>query len=218
MSIYLRRELNRVEKNLLELSGLVEEHIVRAVKAFEEHDPRLAEKIRDADAEVDRAEVDLEEECLKILALYQPVANDLRFVVSALKINNDLERVGDLASTIAKRAVDLSRFSPVEAPSSLRNMAEAVTTMLRESLDAFVRLDREKATDICALDQKVDALEVDVREYVKNAIREGNGSADVFLDIFRISRALERVGDHATNIAEDVVYLLDGEIVRHGGH
>ena len=215
MSTHLRRELDRLKKQMLSLSALVEEDVRNAVLALERRDERLAQKVIDSDLEVDHAEVDLEEECLKILALHQPVAIDLRFIVAALKINNDLERIGDLAVNIAERAQYLATHDRVDWPFDFAGMAERAQTMVKQSLDALVTMDANLARDVCAADDEVDAMNREVYLQVQEAIRRNPEQMAALVHLLSVSRHLERIADHATNIAEDVIYMTRGEIVRH---
>jgi phosphate transport system protein len=215
MSRLLENELKALENGLLALSARVEEALQKALKAVETRDAELAAQVQDADAAIDAAEVELEEECLKTLALHQPVAIDLRLLVSALKINNDLERVGDRAVTIARAAAFLANHAPVEIPSGLRDMAEEVWRMYRNSMDSMVKMDSQLARDVIAADSRVDAMNNAMQAYVMERCRERPERLEGYMYLLRASRSLERIGDHATNIAEDVIYMLDGEIVRH---
>ncbi len=215
MSKHLEHELDRLETQLLTLSAQVEESIHAAVRALENRDVALAEQIIHDDRIIDEMEVDLEEECLKILALYQPVAGDLRFIIAALKINNELERVGDLAASVAKRVRKLAAAPPIDLPVNLRELAEKTLSLLRQSLDSFVRLDTQLAHQVCFLDKEVDKRNRAVEKMVTQALKETPDQDEAMLQILWVARSLERVGDHATNIAEDVIYMLEGEIVRH---
>ena len=215
MSTHLRRELESLKRQTLSLSALVEENVRSAVLSLERRDERLAQAVIDADLEVDQAEVDLEEECLKILALHQPVAIDLRFIVAALKINNDLERIGDLAVNIAERAQYLATHDRVAWPFDLMAMAERAQAMVKQSLDALVTMDAGLARQVCAADDEVDAMNREVYLQVQKAIRERPEQLEALVHLLSASRHLERIADHATNIAEDVIYMTRGEIVRH---
>ena len=217
MSRFFIREIDRLNNGLLKLSAIVEEHLRHAVRAIEERDSRLATEVIQQDSEIDSMEVDLEEECLKILALHQPVALDLRFVVAVLKINNDLERIGDLSAGIADRVFYISHAASQTVPLDVSGMAERVQWMLRTSLDALVRQDLKLANRVLAEDDEVDKLHRESYDEIERLLRETAGR-DGFESVIRwlsISRSLERIADHATNIAEDVIYMLSGEIVRH---
>ncbi|MCX8037249.1 MAG: phosphate signaling complex protein PhoU [Candidatus Sumerlaeia bacterium] len=216
MSRHLEREIEKLKKKILALSAVVEESVRLSIRAIAERDTPLAARVVKTDAEIDETEVDVEEECLKILALHQPVAVDLRFLVAVLKINNDLERIGDMAVNIAERAVFLNAQQKIAFPFNLHEMADKAQTMLRRSLDALVNHDAAVAKDVCAADDEVDALYVAMYELVRDGVREQPEHIDSLLNMLSVARALERIADHATNIAEDVIYMIEGEIVRHG--
>ncbi len=215
MSKHLQFEIENLKKSILYLGAVVEENVQKAVIAIESRDEKLAQNAIETDTEIDRNEVDLEEECLKVLALYQPVAGDLRFIISILKINNALERIGDLAVNIAERAFYLAKHERLEIPFNLSGMAEKVRAMLRQSLDAMVNADSKLAYEVCAADETVDEINRDAYNKVKIAIHEHLDQVDSLLALLSVSRYLERIADHATNIARDVIYMLEGEIVRH---
>ena len=160
-------------------------------------------------------EVDVEEECLKVLALHQPVATDLRFIVSILKINNDLERIGDLAVNIAERAEFVSRELQITVPFDLRRMSLLAQSMVKRSLDALIERDAGLAYEVCASDEEVDAINRDIYPEAGSLFRASPEQVEVLMHYFTAARQLERISDHATNIAEDVIYMLNGEIVRH---
>jgi phosphate transport system protein len=215
MTLHMQREIEKLKKLVLTLGADVEEHVHKAVQALQSRDPALAQQIIQADAAVDRFEVYLEEECLKILALHQPVAIDLRFVIAVLKINNDLERIGDLAVNIAERAQYLSAQEPVVIPFDFAGMAEKTQRMLKRSLDALVNMDTREAWEVCAMDDEVDAINRQMYEQVQEGIRQRPDQMNSLIHCLSSSRHLERIADHATNIAEDVIYMVAGEIVRH---
>lgn len=215
MTVHLINAIEQLKKGILALATLVEENLLKAVRALETRDPKLARSIIDGDDEVDRLEVALEEDCLKILALHQPVAIDLRYIVAVLKINNDLERIGDLAVNIAERAEDLSARERVEVGFDYRGMARKAELMVEKSLDALVNMDTALAREVLAMDDEVDKMNWLMFERVQTAIREDPEGIARYLRYLLVARNLERVGDHATNIAEDVIYMVEGEIVRH---
>ena len=169
----------------------------------------------DRDAEIDQFEVDVEEEGLKILALHQPVAIDLRFIIAVIKINNDLERIGDLAVNIAERTLLLASQPPVAIAFDFNGLSAKAQTMLKKSLDALVNLDAGLARQVCAMDDDVDAINRNMYEQVRDAIRRHPEHTDAMIAHLTVSRCLERIADHATNIAEDVIYMTRGDIVRH---
>ena len=215
MSRILETEIRQLENKMLSLSALVEENVRKAVKACQLRDVALAREVITADSAVDRMEVELEEDCLKVLALHQPVAVDLRFVVAILKINNDLERIGDCAAKIAKRAKILADFHKEDLPFDLAEMAQRAWGMVHDSLEALVQMDTARAQHVRNTDAEVDAMHHRNWEKLKAAITEAPGNLDVYIAYRSVSGNLERIGDHATNIAEDVIYLLQGAVVRH---
>jgi len=214
-STILAREIDRLKQRILLLGGRVESSLRQAVKAVRERDTALARSVIDTDEEIDQQEVELEEECLKILALHQPVAIDLRFIVAVLKINNDLERVGDLATNIADHAIFLSERPPIAFPFDFEAMAERVQEMLRLSLDALVNQSSSAAQRVRLADDEVDRLHHETYAAVEDLIRRHPEQLESAINLIGLSRRLERVADQATNIAEDVIYLVEGEIVRH---
>ena len=213
--IRLHKEIERLKKQLLTLGAEVEERLDLAVKAIDTRDQQLAKQIIKGDVEVDEIEVEVEEECLKVLALHQPVASDLRVIISVLKINNDLERIGDLAVDIAERAQFLATCREIAFPFDFPAMSKKVKIILQKSLDAFVNLNEELANEVCSLDDEVDDLHSEMFTEVEKAITEHPEDIQQLLCFSSVSRYLERIADHATNIAEDVIYLVKGEIVRH---
>ena len=175
----------------------------------------IAKKIIDTDQEIDTAEVELEEECLKIIALHQPVAVDLRFINAVVKINNDLERIGDEAVNIAERVENISKRLPLSVPFDFAAMAEKAEAMLKESLDALVNQDVDLAYKVCLDDDDVDRMNHMVYDEVKKAIKKQPDRVGYLLNLFLVARHLERIADHATNIAEEVIYMIEGIIHRH---
>ncbi|MBK7141522.1 MAG: phosphate signaling complex protein PhoU [bacterium] len=215
MAQHLVREITRVKQQILTLGGEVEESLRHAVTSLINRDTALAKQVLKSDAEIDQHEVDIEEDCLKILALHQPVAIDLRFLIAVLKINNDLERIGDLAVNIAERSMSLSLQPPITPPFDLAAMADRVQGMVRKSLDALVQLDTQAARQVLAEDDVVDDIHRQMYDRVKAAIRQNIERTDELIQLLAVSRYLERVADHATNVAEDVIYLVEGQIARH---
>jgi len=216
MSVHLHREIDKLKKQILALGALVEDNMQRSLKALATGDTDLARRVLDIDEEIDRQEVLIEEDCLKILALYQPVAVDLRFVVALLKINNDLERVGDQAVNIANKVEVAARSGPLPVLRVFEGaMAEKTFWMLRESLNALVNMDSALARTVRASDDQVDALKAEAREAFLKAIQQSPDKARVLLAMLGAARNLERAADLASNIAEDVIYMVEGVIVRH---
>ena len=217
MAQHFIREIDRLKKMVLTLSAVVEESVHKAVNAIERRDAELAQRVLDSDIEVDHMEVDVEEECLKILALHQPVAADLRFIVAVMKLNSDLERIGDLAGNIAKRAKFLAKHPRIEIPTQIPAMAEKAQVMLKRTLDSLVNMDASMAREVMASDDEVDALHKEVGKYVQQLLKTKPEHTEAYIQIFHVARHLERIGDCASNISEDVIYMIDGEIVRHKG-
>jgi phosphate transport system protein len=215
MALHMQRELDKLKRKVLSLSALAEESLQKAVEALEERDAALARRIIEADYEIDQMEVEVEEDCLKLLALYQPVAIDLRFIIATIKINSDLERIGDLAVNIAERAEYLATHGRVDVPFDFAGMADKARAMVARALDALVNMDARLARQVCAADDEVDAMNREMYDKVKDTMRKHPEWIDQLVHILSTSRHLERVADHATNIAEDVIYMIEGEIVRH---
>ncbi len=215
MTTHLINELNSLKRRTFSLVALVEDNLSSAVKAVGQRDEKLALEVVQNDIEIDGVEVEVEEECLKLLALHQPVAIDLRFIIAVLKLNNDLERIGDLAVNIAERAIFLSKTPPVPVPFDFEAMAEKATQLLRQCLDALVNHDVEAASAVCLADDEVDAINRKMYEQVKAAILQHPDHLNALINLLSVSRHLERIADHATNIAEDVIYLVEGRIARH---
>jgi phosphate transport system protein len=217
MNLIFVRENEMLKESVLRLAGEVEQRLSDVLKAVERRDKEAQLKIIELDAEIDEREVLIEEECLKILALHQPVARDLRFVIAVLKINNDLERVGDIVVNIADRGARLAAFPVSDLQEKILQMGRLARAMLRDSLDALIALDVVKAANVIARDDEVDRLNVEVIGGVIARAAEGGagGATESLILIHSMARDLERIGDHATNIAEDVAYLVDGTIIRH---
>lgn len=215
MSKHLKNDLERLERRILGLGARVEEAVRRSIAALQTRRADLALEVMAGDPEIDAIEVEIEEECLKIFALHQPVANDLRFVAACLKIDNDLERIGDLAVNIAERSASLERELPFPVPEELQPMTEKTAGMLRSALDAFVRADVRLAHHVLAEDNEVDEMNRTIIRSMVGHMKSASDQVDDALLILSASKSLERIADHATNIAEDVVYMVDGEIIRH---
>jgi phosphate transport system protein len=209
------RELEHLKARLLHMGAAVEDLVARSIQALMDRDPKLAQESIRIEGEIDQQEIQIEEECLKLLALYQPVAGDLRFVTAVLKINNDLERMGDLGRHIAERALVLAEHREVRLPVDLRNMAAATQRMVRTALDAVVNQDAEVAMRVIHADTEIDEYHQDMFPLIAAQMRTHPDTIEVLLHVLSASRHLERISDYATNIAEDVVYLARGEIIRH---
>ena len=214
MTRHIERQIESLKERILRVGTLVEEAISKSITALINRDVPLAQRVMANDEEIDRIEVEVEEECLKILALYQPVAADLRFVVAVLKINNDLERMGDLAKNIAKRVAQLAGQT-IDLPAEIRSMAMQAQEMVKQCLDAVVRGDPALARQVREEDDAVDAARQRVQRRVMAGIKADPENAESLLRINSVSKHIERIADMATNIAEDVVYMVEGDIVRH---
>ncbi len=212
---HFRVELEKLKKRILALGAMVEDRVRLAIKATSTRDGELAEKIIKLDYEINEAEVETEEECLRILALYQPVAADLRFITAVIKINNDLERIGDEAVNIAERVVILSKRPDLANPFDYTEMGQKAETMLKYALDSLVNRDSDLAYKVFFLDDEVDELKNQVYDVIKDTIRDQAENAGFLINLLLISRHLERIADLSTNIAEEVVYMIEGEILRH---
>jgi phosphate transport system protein len=195
MHPHMEREIENLKKKILTVSADVETALQKAIRSLRTRDAKLAQQVIDGDHNVDQMEVDVEEEVLKILALYNPVAIDLRFVISVLKINNELERIGD---------------------QELTKMVNATQAMLKKSLDALINMDSKLAREVLQSDDEIDDLHRTMYNLVQDRIRSDMDRIDCWISILSVSRQLERTADQVTNIAEDVIYLVEGAIVRHG--
>jgi len=215
MSKHLQRGLDDLREEVLALFGVVEQMIDMAVRSLVERRPDLAHRVIQADATVDRREVKLEEECLKLMALHQPVAGDLRVVISVVKINSELERMADLACNIAERAVALDMYPLFTVPDELNDMVRESNSMVRRALDAFVTGDAVRARQVIRDDDIVDALNRIIIDQLQELMQESPEYVIPAVHCFSASRNIECVADLATSLAEDVVYLVEGEIVRH---
>jgi phosphate transport system protein len=215
MAAHLRREIENLKREILALGAQVETAVREATTAMVNRDEALAMRVIDNDVLIDEKEVQVEEDCLKILALHQPVAIDLRFIIAVLKINNDLERVGDLAVNVAERAAFLATVPPVSISLDWRAMALKAQEMLKKSIDALVNLSPSQAREAITSDDEVDAMNRQMYIVIQEAIRTRPDQAEALIHMLSASRHLERIADHATNIAEDVIYMAEGTIVRH---
>jgi phosphate transport system protein len=216
MSRHFQKELIKIKKMILSLGAVVEERVQMAKSAIDDRDAELAARIIQQDFEIDEMEVEVEEECLKVLALHQPVAVDLRFLIAVIKINNDLERIGDQAVNIAERVEFIAKKDPLDFVFDYSIMAEKAQVMLKMSLDALVNMDVDLALKVCLLDDDVDAFKVMAYNKIKDVMAQDPDNLGYYINLLLISRHLERLGDHATNIAEEVIYMIEGDIVRHG--
>ena len=215
MAMHLQRDLEALEQNLLAQSSVVEQMVHRACQSLRELNVDVAREVIASEEMVNMREVEVEEECLKILALHQPVAVDLRRVATVLKINADLERIADLAVNICERTISLSSHPGFEMPAHLEEMAEIAIGMVRDALDAFVGQDVDSARDVCLRDDAVDDLNRQLINDLYAFVESELANVEPAFHFYSASRHVERIADHATNIAEDVIYLVDGEIARH---
>jgi phosphate transport system protein len=215
MTKHFRRELESIKKRVLTLGSLTEDRVRAAVKALEDMDGAAAADIVRLDYEVDEMEVEIEEECLKVLALHQPVAVDLRFIIAVIKINNELERIGDQAVNIAESVLVLIPQPPLKPLIDIPRMAAIAEKMIRDALDAFVKKDAELARDVLRRDDEVDELKDQVFRELLTYMMADPGTIQRALSLILISRNLERIADHATNIAEDVIFIAEAKDVRH---
>lgn len=213
--MHLDREIEILKGKTLSLAARVEESLRNALKAVRERDGGLAASVIDGDHAIDQMEVAVEEDCLKALALYQPVAVDLRFIVSIIKVTNELERIGDLAADIAERAQYLAERDPVQLPPGLTAMSQRVQVMVKKALDSLVNLDIELAREVCSSDDEIDDLHRRMFALLQDQMKKTPDAIDSLIPLLSLSRYLERIADHATNIAEDVIYSVQGDIVRH---
>jgi len=215
MSQHLQKEINELKEKIIFMGTEVEDRVYRATVSLINMNEQMAQAVLAGDHEIDDLEVTIEEDCLKILALHQPVASDLRFIIAVLKINSDLERVGDLAVGIAERSIYLIEHPGVTIGFDMAAMMRTVESMLTRSIEALVNLDVNKAYRVRAEDDRVDAMNRDMYAIVKEELAKHPEHINILLHNLSISRHLERIADHATNIAEDVIYLVKAEIIRH---
>jgi phosphate transport system protein len=216
MSKHLLRDLEMLKKEILTMGAMVEESMNRALQSLMERRFDLAKEVILGDRELDLKEIQIEEECLKVLALHQPVAADLRFIIVVLKVNNDLERIGDLAQNIAERAAYLSRNEPIDLPGDFITMIEKVRGMVSRSLDSLVNRDTKTARQVIHDDTEVDEAHRRMYEALQERMCDNPSTVQRAVNTLSVSKNLERIADYATNIAEDVVFMVDGEMIRHG--
>ncbi len=215
MSKHLERDFEKLTRMLLDLSSLVEDATSKAIMALVDRRMDLANEVTQGDDRIDREEVQIEEECLKVLALHQPVAADLRFIIVVLKVNNDLERMGDLAANIAERAAFLSGREPLRIALDFPRMAHSVREMVRQSLDALIQRNTRLAREVLERDDEVDEIHRGMYIMLQKLMREDPETVERSVHLLSTSRHLERIADLATNIAEDVVFMVEGEMLRH---
>ncbi|MDR1536241.1 MAG: phosphate signaling complex protein PhoU [Planctomycetota bacterium] len=216
MSWHLRREMEKLNRSVLEMSARVEQAVLDAARAFLNRDAELADQIIERDRRIDHQEMEIAEEGLKILALYQPVARDLRFIYSLGKISGILERIGDLAENLARKGKSLNRWAAVAIPEDFSPMAEQVRGMLKNGIDSLIERDPKKAAEVIKADREVNQAKRDIRKAAESALQAAPAAFPQWLIIVAASRNLERIGDLAANIAAEVVYCEEGRIARHG--
>ena len=208
-------ELTKLKERLLRMAGLVEEAIERAIRALKEQREDLAGEVFRFEAEINALDVEIDETCLRLLALRQPMAGDLRFITSAMKIGVDLERMGDLAVTIAEQAVELAKLPLLKPLIDIPRMAKMAQAMVRDSLNAFVNRDDALAQDVCCRDDEVDSLNHQIFRELLMYMMEDSGTIKRAVALMLVGRHLERIADHATNIGEDVSYMARGKSIKH---
>jgi len=215
MTIHLQKEIEKLKTMILSMSARVEKGFHDISEAVVHIDAETARRVIKEEQYINDIELEIEEECLKCLALYQPVAIDLRLIVAILKINNELERINDVSVNAAERVLDLAALRPLETPFDIKGMSVKVAQMLSMSLDALINMDPQKAIEVCNLDDEVDDLNRLIFQQVTAEIKRNPEQVGHLLLYASISRYFERIADLASNIAEDVVYLVEGDIVRH---
>ena len=215
MPRHFHEELEALKQTLLAMGGLVEDQIRRVMKALLERDDVVAQEVIERDRQVNTYDVEVDEQCVSLLALHQPAAGDLRFITTAMKIVTDLERIGDQAVNIAQRVLELNVEPQLKPYIDLPRMAERAQRMVKESLDAFVARDTALARQVCGEDAEVDALKEQIFRELLTFMMEDPRTIPRAIRLILISRFIERVADHATNIAEMVVYMVEGKMVRH---
>jgi phosphate transport system protein len=212
---HFQEELEQLKARLLEMGGLAEDRVRSAIRALVDRDPELVDQVLAGDQPINQLHIEIDSRCFKMLALHQPMAVDLRAIVSGVKINTDLERVGDLAINIAEAARRYLRHAPVKELIDIPRMADIAQRMLRDALDAYVKRDLTLARHVLNEDDELDALKTQVFRDLLNFMLQDPHTIEPALDLILVSRHLERIGDHATNIAEDVIFMVSARDVRH---
>lgn len=215
MHRHFEEELTRLKEKILKMGALVETQIAASIKALVERDTNLAKQTIQNDHLVNAMDVEIDEECIRLLALYQPAARDLRFITTAMKITTDLERMSDLAEDICERSIELAEEQLLKPYIDIPRMADAAQKMVREALDAFVNKDAKLARKVCSEDQFIDDLTHQIFRELLSFMVEDPTTITRAVRVSFIAKYIERIGDHATNIAEMVVYLVEGKIIRH---
>ena len=212
----LGRKLEKLKQDVSSLAAKVVENVQLSIRAVQLRDAKLGQSVAKADLDIDLTEIDLEEQCLEILALHQPVAIDLRFIVGILKTNQDLERIGDMAANIGRIAMDLTAEKPIVVPDDYFVMAEQTIDMLNKALDSLINLDTVRAHEVLQEDDAIDLKKHKLHREYEEKLAKQPENMRALTHLFLVSRHLERIADHATNIAEDVIYMVTGQIKRHG--
>ena len=212
---HFREELETLQGRLLEMGGLAEERVRAAIQGLVTRDPSLFEKVLLGDEPINQLHIEIDNRCFRLLALHQPMATDLRAIVAAVKINTDLERVGDLAVNVAEAGTRYITHPPVKKLIDIPTMGDIAQSMLRDALDAYVRRDTRLAQQVLNEDDRLDALKTQVFRDLLTHMLKDQGTVEPSLDLILVSRHLERIGDHATNIAEDVIFMVTSLDVRH---
>ena len=215
MHRHFEEELQLLKEKLLRMSSLVEESISLSIKSLVERDSVLAEKVVGQDDMIDTIEIEVDGLCLNLLALHQPQARDLRFITGSMKIVNDLERMGDLAVNIAHRSLDLIKVPLLKPLIDIPRMAQLAQAMLKDSLNAFVNDDVQLAREVCMRDDEVDKLNVQIFRELLTYMLQDPSSVQRAVDLILVAKNLERIADHSTNIAEDVIYIVEARVVKH---
>ena len=208
-------ELTKLKQRLLRMGGLVEEAIERAIQALKDQREDIAGEVFKHEAEINLLDVEIDEMCLRLLALRQPMASDLRFITSAMRIGVDLERMGDLAVNIAEQAVELAKLPLLKPLIDIPRMALLAQAMVRDSLNAFVNRDADLAQDVCCRDDEMDSLNHQIFRELLTYMMEDPGTIKRAVALMLVGRHLERIADHATNVGEDVIYLVRGKTIKH---
>jgi phosphate transport system protein len=215
MTQHLLHDLDRLKKEILAMGAMVEAATHKAIASIAQRSSALAREVLEGDDAIDRKELEVEDMCMKILALHQPVAGDLRFIVAVMKVNNDLERVGDHAQNIAERALYLATHPPIDVDIDFTRMLEAVRRMLSQSLDALVNQDPRAARGVLSREDEVDRLTEHMFTMLQDLMSRDPATIERAVQVLSVSRHLERIADLATNIAEDIVFMVEGEVIRH---
>ncbi|MBX3355981.1 MAG: phosphate signaling complex protein PhoU [Phycisphaeraceae bacterium] len=217
MAVDLRNELVELRRNLLAMGALVEQRVTKVIESMIDGDVSAAEAVRNGDNEVDAMEVEIEGICMRLLALAQPVASDLRFILATIRVSGELERIADLARGIAKKLIKLSAVTEIEMPPAMTDLAFAARTMLSDVLAALANEDAALCRQVRRADRRVDDLYKEILAWGRKEIPEHVEATGAAIDILTVAQRFERMADMTTNIAEDVIFLVEGRVVRHGG-